>query len=223
MPASSLFSLCQYADTQIYLPHLHYLNLLYLCPITALGASQCLPILIQQIPCTLPSSHLLSSTASLPQPVCSAIKSCAQSLPSLHRFQSPLNPSPIRHFKDSKFNERWQALASSPVNALFSHCNHYHCFQPAASIPSGGCRDFLLFLFLFSPLLCSVCPLKPFLPREHLFEHYFVFERAQGTLWAQTPKELQLWCRDCSKGGTEQPRGPALGWAMDREMKNAGC
>lgn len=41
MPASSLFSLCQYADTQIHLPHLHSLNLLYLC---AISCSECFPV-----------------------------------------------------------------------------------------------------------------------------------------------------------------------------------
>lgn len=41
MPASSLFSLCQYADTQIHLPHLHSLNLFYLC---AISCSGCFPV-----------------------------------------------------------------------------------------------------------------------------------------------------------------------------------
>lgn len=58
------------------------------------------PPLCQQIPRTLPSYHLLSSAASLPQPVCSCTKSCTQFLLSLHRFPTLLIPSPIRHFKD---------------------------------------------------------------------------------------------------------------------------
>lgn len=114
--------------------------------------------------------------------------------------------------------------------SLFSHCNHYCCFQPAASIPSGGCHDFLL--SLFSPLLCTTYLLKPSLPKEHLV----LFQRAAspGQMPTLCLKEHLACCghkqtRNCRSDTltaarlTQSSNGEAaLGWAIESELKNAG-
>lgn len=130
------------------------------------------PPLCQRIPCTLPSYHLLSSTASHPPTASLFLHLILCLVPSLTSQVS--NPSySFPHQTFQRLLTQWKMTSSGlsyppfPANTYlyFSHYNHYWCVQPAASIPSGGCHDFLL----FSSLLCNPYPLMPSLPEEHLF------------------------------------------------------
>lgn len=228
MPASSLLSLCQYVDTQIHLPHLHYLNLLYLCPTTRSGwfpvsphpytantrhTSFISPAFLHSQPPTasLFCHHILRSVSSLTSQVSNSSNS----------FPHQTLRRPLIQWKmtsPSLFSCKYFIFSLWPLPLLSACCLH----------PLWGLPWFppLPSLSLFSPPLQCICfeacPSKRTLVLFVLSgtDAYFVFERALGMLWAQTPKELQPSHSDCSKGGTEQPQGPALGEAMDWKMQD---
>lgn len=137
-----------------------------------LGASQCLPIPMSAN--TMYTSFVSPAFLRSQPPTASLFFHRILCLvPSLTSQVS--NPSySFTHQTFQRLQTQWKRTSSGlshppfPANTYlhFSHYNHYWCFQPAASIPFRGCRDFLL---LFFSLLCKPYPLMPSLPKEHLF------------------------------------------------------